>query len=45
LAATALAGASALAADLPLKASPKAADFNPFWTEAAHNHRIEFGED
>jgi len=30
---TALGGASALAADLPLKALPKAVDFNPFWAE------------
>jgi hypothetical protein len=34
LAAIALAGASALAADLPLKAPPRPADFNPFWAEA-----------
>src|SRR5262249_53258310 len=31
LPATALGGASALAADLPLKAPPKPTDFNPFW--------------
>ena len=27
-------GGGALAADLPLKAPPKAVDFNPFWAEA-----------
>jgi putative beta barrel porin BBP7 len=34
VAVAALAGASAFAADLPLKAPPKPADFNPFWVEA-----------
>jgi hypothetical protein len=33
LTATALGKASALAADLPLKAPPKPIDFNPFWAE------------
>src|SRR5215475_15781876 len=34
LAGAMLVGTPALAADLPLKASPKAAEFNPFWAEA-----------
>ena len=33
LTAAALGGTSAVAADLPLKAPPKAVDFNPFWAE------------
>jgi len=33
LAATALGSKSAMATDLPLKAPPKAVDFNPFWAE------------